>query len=360
VSIARKEGWISLAEAEPRKAPPSLSVAEIGALGETDREAYNQARADWHANLGPLRTPDLGRIHDELWELLDANRQDPDRVRGAAAIDAYPGLGKTTAALSFAKAFHRREIALHGRATAEGHEHLPVARIGLTSNTTMRGFNQALCDFYGHPGAARGTAGQLASRALDCVLSCATSVIVIDDVHFLNVRRSAGLEVANHLKWLANEFPVTFVYAGVGLRERGLLSEGLSGAESGFAQIARRWTRMSMNPFTLSCEAGRGDWRALLLAIEARLVLARQDPGDVACELVEYLYARSGGHIGSLMSLITRGTYRAVRTGTERLTRELLEGITIDEAAEQARNALQAASTGAERGRNTRQADRRR
>ena len=342
-SPARKEGWIALAEAEPRQEPARLDPGQLTRLDEAAREVYDDARAAWHANLGPLRTPALARIHDDLWELVDANRQDGDRVRGAAAIDAYPGLGKTTAAVSFAKAFHRRERRLRGPETDGGHEHLPVCRVGLTSNTTMKGFNQALLQFYGHPARSRGSAAELAARALDCVLCCGTKLAVVDDIHFLDMTRRDGLEVANHLKWLANEFPVTFVFAGVGLEERGLLSEGLSPLQAGYAQTARRWTRMSIEPFEISTEAGRREWRALLLAIEQRLILARLTPGAVADGLADYLYERSTGHIGSLMTLIARGTHRAVRRETETLTRELLDGITIDHAAEQARSRAESA-----------------
>jgi hypothetical protein len=43
------------------------------------------------------------------------------------------------------------------------------------------------------------------------------------------------------------------------------------------------------------------------------------------------------------MSLITRGCYRAVKTGAETLTVDLLDAIRIDEAAEAARSELHAA-----------------
>jgi hypothetical protein len=46
--------------------------------------------------------------------------------------------------------------------------------------------------------------------------------------------------VSNHLKWLANELPVTFIYAGVGLAERRLFAEGLTGDSAVMAQTARR------------------------------------------------------------------------------------------------------------------------
>src|SRR5258708_35018865 len=63
----------------------------------------------------------------------------------------------------------------------------------------------------------------------------------VDDVHFLDVTRRDGREVANHFKWLANVFPVTFFFVGVGLRARGLLDEGLTGADAADSQTARRW-----------------------------------------------------------------------------------------------------------------------
>lgn len=345
LTLARKEGWRKLAEAPARTRPETLSAAELHVLGDDEKERYDDRRAEWHANLGPFRTPQLVAVHDDLWELVDSNRQDADRVRGAAAIDAFPGLGKTTAALKFAKEYHQREIRLRGNEMPDGHEHLPVCRIGLTSNTTMKAFNQAILDFYGHPGTGRGTSTQLASRALDCVLSCGTGLVVVDDVHFLNMRRRDGLDVSNHLKWLANEFPVTFLFAGVALRERGLLAEGLTASDVALAQTARRWTRLTVEPFEVRSEQGRRHWRALLLAIEQKLVLADLAPGMLADELSDYLFARSTGHIGSLINLIARATYRAVRSGDERLTRQLMDRVKIDDGAEQGRRALEATLT---------------
>ena len=81
----------------------------------------------------------------------------------------------------------------------------------------------------------------------------------------------------------------------------------------------------------------------LLLAIEKDLILAGNHPGMVADDLADYLFARSTGHFASLMTLITRGCRRAVRTGTEELTRDLLDRVRNDAAAEAARQELLAA-----------------
>ncbi len=211
-------------------------------------------------------------------------------------------------------------------------------RVGLTSNTTLRTLNQMICEFYGHPGAGRGSAAQLASYALDCVLSCETRVGIIDDIHFIDQRRKDGLAVSNHLKWLANELPVTFIYAGVGLAERRFFAEGLTGAAG----------RAGPDRPALDPAGGRAvrppasrHWQALIKAIERQLVLARARPGQLAA-LADYLFARTGGHIGSLMTLITRGCFKAIRTGDEALTAALLDTVRIDEASEQARRPRQA------------------
>jgi AAA domain len=341
-SLSRKEGWRRWVNTPARQRPDPLTGAQLSRLSELAREDYDEARHDWHANFGTLRTPQLAAIHDELDQIVASNRQDPDRVRGAAVIDALPGLGKTTIANVFARDFDRTQIRRHGLVTGEGHERLPVFRVGLTSKTTLRTLNRMICQFYGHPGTDRANAAQLASYAVDCVLSCDTRIGIIDDLHFVNPADRDGLAVSNHLKWLANELPITFIYAGVGLAERRLFAEGLLGTNAALAQTGRRWTRLALPPFDVAIDEGRAHWHGLLKATERQLVLSRSRPGMLV-GLADYLFERTSGHIGSFITLIVRSCYKAIRTGEEHLTRELLEGVRIDEASEQARLQLAAA-----------------
>ena len=163
------------------------------------------------------------RLFEQLDEIVQSNRQDGDRVRGSAVLSALPGLGKTTAAVCYGVRYHREQIELHGPSTPDGHDRVPVVYLALTSSTTMRSLNSALCRFFEHPGWAKGNASLLADRATDCVLSCQTRLIIIDDVHFLDMNRRDGREVANHFKWLQTQFPVTFLFVGVGILERQML-----------------------------------------------------------------------------------------------------------------------------------------
>jgi len=342
-SLSAKEGWFQMVDTPAREQPPAKTIKQLSAIGDDERLRYDELRAVWHANLGPIQTPQLAQVHEHLWEIVDSNRQDGDRVKGAASIDAHPGLGKTTIAVAFGRDFHRRQLELYGEASTSGDQRIPVVYLALTGTTTMWTLNSMLCRFYAHPGAESGNATQLAGRAADCVLSCDTKLVIIDDVHLLDMNRRDSRAVANHFKWLANQFPATFVFVGVGLADRGLLTEGLGLADAAYAQTGRRWTPLTVAPFEVHTEGGRETWRRLLLGIEQMLVLANKHHGMVADDLADYLYARSTGHFASLMTLVTRGCHRAIKSGEERLTAKLLDRVRNDAAAEQARQELMAA-----------------
>lgn len=342
-TLSEYEGWRRHAEGLKRVRPEPRDLKQLEAMDRRDRLIYDEQRRIWHANMGPYLTPEMGAVMEDWDVVVQANRQDGDRVRSSLLLDAYPGLGKTTLAVQYAATFHRDQIDIYGEHTESGHVRVPVAYISLPSNTTMKSLNSAICRFYAHPSAERGSAAELGTRAAICARESQTRLIVCDDIHFLDVNRRDGREVANHLKWLASEFQATFLFVGVGIGDRGLLTEGLGPARSQFAQIARRWTATKISPFTMGNESGRTTWRRLLKAIERDVVLARNQPGMLVESLDEYLFARSTGHFQSLMSLITRGCAMAIKTQQEELTTELLDRVRVDAAAEHARQRVQTA-----------------
>jgi hypothetical protein len=343
--LSSKEGWRRYVDEPSRAQPERLTPAQLRALGEAAREEYDESRHDWHPNLATINTSQLAGAHESINEIVKSNPSDADRVLGVATIDALPGLGKSTIAKTFGRVFDRADIRRRGRLTSDGHERIPVFFAGLSAGTTVKTLNERLCLFFGHPAVAKQrngfSADRLASFALDCVLSSETRLGIIDDIHFINPRRKDGLDVTNHLKYLNSEFPVTFIYVGVQLSNKGFFSEGGPGAQASYAQTGRRWTRLTLIPFEIDTDKGRSDWQSLLKATERQLVLTRARAGMLT-EIADYLFERSTGHIGSFFSLISRGCYRAIRTGDEAITPELLDGVRIDEASEQARRELAA------------------
>jgi hypothetical protein len=270
LTLARKEGWQRFVNTAARITPEPLTRSQLERLGEAAFEEYNRQRREWHANLGPIKTPQLAELQEDLWDIVDSNVQDGDKAKGAVALDGPAGLGKTTLVLDFAKKFHRREIAEQGPETEAGHERWPVCRVGLTGNTGMVDFNRALLAFFAHPGNGKGKAAEFAHRALDCVLSCQTKLLIVDDLHFLQWRNTAGVAISNHFKYIANEFPVTMIFIGVGLAARGIFSEGASYEDAVIAQTGRRTTKLDIRAFDIESDEGRREWRQLLLALEQR------------------------------------------------------------------------------------------
>lgn len=335
-SMGTKEGWTRIVNAKPREQPARLTSRQLRKLSTTAKRSYDKQRRDWHANMGVLRTPQLSSLLESVEAILESNVQDGDRTKGAIAIEGPAGLGKSTAVELCAKEFHLREIADNGSMTEAGNERWPVCAVTLSGHPTMRDLNRSLLHFFAHPGVNRGNAADFARRALDTFLSCETRLLIVDDVHFLRLRASEGITVSNHLKFIANEFPVTLMLVGVGLTEAGIFSEGRSSRDAILAQTGRRTTRFAMKRFDLTSLEGRRHWRSVLRAIDKRVVLTEHEAGALA-DMGDYLYERSQGYMGSLMTLVNRASSQAIRSGAEALTAEIFDRTPIDVAAEGAR-----------------------
>lgn len=340
LTLSRKEGFRAAAEAPPRAQPEQMSLSQLAELTDRDRRRYDRQRSIWHANLPTIETAQLLELHDQLGDIVESNQQDGEKAKGAIAVEGAAGIGKSIAVMDYAKRYHRDTITELGEYTDDGNERWPVCRVGMTGDTGMKDFNRALLGFFNHAGITRGTAVDFANRALDCVLSCQTRLLIVDDLHFLK-QRITSVQISNQFKYISNEFPLTIVFIGIGLRQRGLYSDGTY-ADGILGQSGRRITPITFREFSIHDDEHRMEWRQLLLAIEKRIVLARKHRG-MLIDLSDYLWERSTGRIGPLTTLINRGCQRAVRTGTEFIDHELLDRIPLDAASESRRTEIRTA-----------------
>jgi hypothetical protein len=340
-ALSRKEGWFAFANRPDLTRPEKLTRTSLRNLSRGAAGEYAASRLKYLSSL-TINTPQLLRVHESIADMISSDLQEFDRVRSAPVVDAEPGVGKTTAVNIYGRNFHREIMAVEGSMVGSYAERIPVVRIGLTGNTTPKSLVLQILEFYGHPNRS-GTTLQLTSSALDCALQCDTRLIIIDDIHFLNLNRRDGREVSNTLKSLANEFPSTFIFVGVGVEERGLFDEGLGRKELAVAQLGRRWTRLEMPAFRIYNEAERLDWRVTLKEIERAIVLVEAHPGMIADDLSDYFFVRTSGYIGSMMELARVGALKAIKSGSERITKDLLDTVHIALAAEKRRQELDAA-----------------
>jgi hypothetical protein len=330
-----KAGFTQYVDAAAREELPRVDRRRLEAMSGVERAAFDRARRVWNANTPIVNTPQMRYAFDVAGQVLYSSGRDGNRLRGSVALDSMAGVGKTTIAQCFVRDFAREQYRLHGRRTGpknDLHQRLPVAYVSLTASTTLKALNQKLLEFYAHPAASKTTRARLEKLAAKCVRDCETRIIVIDDLHFVDLGQRNGLEVVKHLKSLANVMPVTFLYTGVQLREHGFFAEG-TGLDARHAQTARRTVRCTVDAFTLETTAGRKAWGGVLTQFEEHLRLAGAASGMLTRHGQE-LFDRTQGHIGSLLDLISTATSLAISTGTEDITSPIIARAAVDSGAQ--------------------------
>jgi len=328
-----KEGWRRFVCDEPTVRPVLMRVGEYRRLDDGARESYDLQRLAHAHGFGPIRSL-YGDVHRKLERLVACNELRGPGARHGAALDGNPGNGKSTIACQFGRHHERRcrERYPH-ELTPDGHEYVPVVYVTADALPTIKGLNQAMLTFYGLGPPRQATTRELTQLVLECARMCGTSLVVIDDIHLLELRREADRDANNHLKRLANDLAATFLYAGVGLRAGGFMHEGLHGQDVALSQISRRFKRLAVEPLRRSTASERALWLGVLRVFEAELVLLAAKSGDLTGQ-ADYLWRRSQGVIGSLTQLLSEATAEAIDTGSERITLKLLDGIDIGYAAE--------------------------
>ncbi len=327
-----KEGWRRFVEDEPTQRPERLGRGEHRRLSEKERSIYDERRLRHAHGFGPIKSL-YADTHRNLSRLVRLNELRGPGARHGAALDGDPGNGKSTIASQFGRLHERRCRELYPEElTPEGHEYLPVLYVNLDAYPSLKGLNEAILGFYG-PVPKRAPARQLTQLVLECARLCGTTLIIVDDIHLLELRREADRDANNHLKRLANDLAATFIYAGVGLEHSGFMHEGRLGADAQLAQISRRFKRIGVGPLGCSSAADRALWLGILQVFEAELVLLGSRPGDLTSR-ADHLWQRSQGVIGSVTQLLTEAAAEAIDTGTERITQKLLDGIDVGYAAE--------------------------
>jgi hypothetical protein len=177
--------------------------------------------------------------------------------------------------------------------------------------------------FLGLPAARRGyNATDIADAVCQLLIEARVDLVLVDEIHNLNLATSAGEDMSDHLKYFTEHLPATFVYAGINVERSGLLT-GVRGK-----QIAGRCVLVNTGPFPHHQE-----WAGLVATLEDALRLHRHHSGELLA-LEQYLHRRTGGMIGSLSHLIRAAALTAILDGTETITRDLLESIPVDHAAE--------------------------
>ncbi|MDL4813149.1 TniB family NTP-binding protein [Actinomadura opuntiae] len=265
-----------------------------------------------------------------------ANAHQPAGARRGVVIDGPPTVGKSTLVKLFAadleKTLRRREPHKFQPHENDGYivDYTPVVYISIPSQATPKDLSAAFAEWFNLPLRRAATKNEMTDAVLRATGLCGVQLIIIDDVHFLDLSAKEGKVVNDHLKYLANHCAATFVFTGHDLETSGLFLEG--GASERATQTSGRNSLHKLGLFTIGTDDERRAWANVVKTMEDALVLLDHKPGTLIRDH-EYLHHRTGGSIASLSLLIREAAIRAVVSSEEAITRKVLDQVVIDRRA---------------------------
>jgi hypothetical protein len=245
------------------------------------------------------------------------NRREISGRRGLIVSGPW-ATGKSTALKQLGRA---HELMIRER--YGGPDRIPVVYVTTPPKGSPRKLALEFARFLGLPPIRTGqNTTDIADAVCQVLIEARCDLVLVDEIHNLNLATSAGEDMSDHLKYFTEHLPATFVYAGINVERSGLFT-GVRGK-----QIAGRCVLAATGPFPCQQE-----WAGLVATMEAALRLHRHQPGTLT-GLDRYLHQRTSGMIGSLSHLIRAAAITAILDGTEEITRTLLDGIPVDHAAQ--------------------------
>lgn len=312
-------GWRRFVDAEP--ASFDLLPDDVWqALADDERTAYDEARFDYHSQMVTVATATIRKVSHQGRLLTLMNRREAGARRGLIVSGPWT-TGKSTALKALGRT---HELAV--RARFPDANRIPVVYVTCPPKGSPRQLAVEFARFLGLPPIKpRFNVTDIADVVCGQLIAGCTDLVLIDEIHNLNLATAAGEDMSDYLKYFTEHLPATFVYAGIDVERSGLFT-GVRGK-----QIAGRCVLIQTAPFPYQAE-----WKALVATLDAALRLHCQPAGALIAQ-DRYLHDRTGGSIGTLSHLVRAAAITAILDGSEHITRALLKTIPVDHAAESER-----------------------
>lgn len=308
-----------------------VSSHALMAMGDEEREDYNDLRRRVVAQDRVLRTPDLHSLEVMLADLLVDQVESSSVAQHMLSVSGRSGMGKSTAVQALGRSYDRRWRRQHGRADDE--MFVPVVYTAVEPATTPKSLMESLAAFFNLPAydlsiTNRMTVSQIKRAVVEAMERAGTRLVILDEVHNIRSNRQAGMDAATTMKMFTDEIDATFVIAGIDL-DRAELFRG----EMGLQLDGRRRSHDMRGYARPNVDDADDPWMLFLDSWEADLPLLKQKP-EMLRQHASYIWDRTSGSVGSVRALLAGAARAAIVSGDEAVTRKTLDGIKIDAHAE--------------------------
>ena len=284
--------------------------------------------------------PSAQRGSDFLTRTVSFNEVGLPGAKTIAAISGPNGAGKSTLCHQWAGEYYRAQVrpfrrdgGVHRWEPAHGQtaDVSPVIWVNLQANAQVAEVDVQILQFLGL--GLSGVVRELSSRAVKAMIRHRVRVLLIDDVHLLNLTRNGGRDVLDHLKHLnteLGEYGGSVVLVGANLDATGLVTD---------TQIAARLRMYRLGRVDVATAAGRAEWKTIVRAAEPPLrpVLPAAQIGFLDAH-ARLLHGLSDGHPGRLITVLKEAALNAVITRAGTITADILDGSTVNDWALGARS----------------------
>jgi len=280
---------------------------ELAHLHESVRELAHEDNSTRIRHIRSERWITYARAEDALLQLHDLLTF-PKRTRMPNLLLVGPTNNGKTMIL---EKFRRSHPATAASATEHGAANVPVLMVQMPAAPDEARFFSAILKALNLPDMLPARAPKRQDAAVRVLDETAVRLLIIDEVHnILAGSRLHQRRLLNLLRWLGNELQIPLVAAGT--------AEALHAVQSD-DQLANRF-----EPLILPRWTDGAQYRQLLGTLEVLLPL--RHPSHLAKPaLARKILASAEGVLGEVLTIVTRAATRAIATGVEAITIEVID-----------------------------------
>ncbi|MFI6100834.1 ATP-binding protein [Lentzea sp. NPDC051213] len=208
--LTTKEGWRRFVEHQA-ETPAAPSPAALLALASDARSELDEARRDYHAQLPLVNTPIIRQVLTTGRLLIQLNRRQISARRGLI-LSGASGTGKTTALTQLGRT-HERAVRKRHTAPASTNR-VPVVYVTVPPAATPKMLAVEFARFFGLEFRGRANMTDIVNAVCTTAARTHVELVLVDEIHNLNLATRSGAEVSDQLKYFAERLPATFATPG--------------------------------------------------------------------------------------------------------------------------------------------------
>ena len=199
------DGWRRFVDEDPLTVD-LLPEADLAGLDAAERADYDETRMKHHSELIVVETSTVREVVHQGRLLMLLNQREVSARRGLIVSGQW-ATGKSTAIKQLGRA---HELLVRRR--FPGQDRIPVVYVTAPPKGSPKKLATQFAHFLGMPPfRSRANEMDIATVVCGVLTDARTDLVIVDEIHNVNLATSAGEDLSDHLKYFTEHLPATFV-----------------------------------------------------------------------------------------------------------------------------------------------------